>query len=117
MADRRTPPADRRYAPADRRYAEGTGYTADHIAVRIKRGGGTGPVKPRQPPARERCQFHQAPPTSLGDVDMAASQLPPTTDPGGGFFRYAARVSSLQGMRYRVRAGCAIRLRALLRPT
>src|SRR5436190_1612277 len=86
MADRRTPPADRRYAPADRRYAEGTGYTADHIAVRIKRGGGTGPVKPRQPPARERCQFHQAPTTSLGDVDMAASQLPPTTDPGGGFF-------------------------------
>ncbi len=31
-------------------------------------------MKPRQPPARERCQFHQAPTTSLGDVDRAVSQ-------------------------------------------
>src|SRR5437868_12189666 len=45
------------------------GILARHIAVRIKRGGGTGPMKPRQPPARERCQFHQAPTTSLGDVE------------------------------------------------
>ena len=44
-------------------------------------------MKPRQPPARERCQFHQAPTTSLGDVDRAVPNLrPPTTDPGGGFF-------------------------------
>ena len=64
-----------------------------HIAVRIKRGGGTGPVKPRQPPARERCQFHQAPTTGLGDVDSGGFTGPPTTDPGGGFFTYAARVS------------------------
>src|SRR5450755_2783557 len=32
----------------------------------------------------------------LGDVERAVSQGPPTTDPGGGFLTYAARVSSLQ---------------------
>src|ERR1035437_8783244 len=48
-------------------------YTGAHIAARITRGGGTGPLKPRQPPARERCQFHQAPTTSLGDVEAAVS--------------------------------------------
>src|SRR5947209_1564597 len=50
-----------------------SGYTPARIAVRIERGGGTGPMKPRQPPARERCQFHQAPTTSLGDVERAVS--------------------------------------------
>ncbi len=33
----------------------------------------------------------------LGDV-VGRFYRPPTTDPGGGFFTYAARVSSLQGM-------------------
>ena len=41
-------------------------YNSDHIAVRIQRGGGNGPTKPRQPPERERCQFHQAPTTRPG---------------------------------------------------
>src|SRR2546430_12414452 len=34
----------------------------------------------------------------LGDVERAVVHRPPTTDPGGGFFTYAARVSSLQRM-------------------
>src|SRR5438067_13619715 len=89
-------------------------YSDVYIAVRIKRGGGTGPMKPRQPPVRERCQFHQAPTTSLGDVDRAVPR-PPTTDPGGGFFTYAARVSSLQGMQDPLPAGREVCLRALLR--
>src|SRR2546421_708075 len=71
-------------------------------------------MKPRQPPVRERCQFHQAPTTSLGDVDRAVPR-PPTTDPGGGFFTYAARVSSLQGMQDPLPAGSEVCLRALLR--
>src|SRR5437868_11750452 len=91
------------------------GILARHIAVRIKRGGGTGPMKPRQPPARERCQFHQAPTTGLGDVDMVASSgLRPQTP--AEVFIYAARVSSLQGMQDRIRAGRAVRMRTVLRP-
>src|SRR5205807_1307680 len=45
---------------------------------------GNGPVKPRQPPVRERCQFHQAPTTRPGRCGQGGSR-PPTTDPGGGF--------------------------------
>src|SRR6202041_1822349 len=48
--------------------APGPGYTAVHIAVRIQRGGGNGPTKPRQPPARERCQFQQAPTTKAWEM-------------------------------------------------
>ena len=49
-------------------------------------------MKPRQPPARERCQFHQAPTISLGDVDRRFHR---TSDhrPRRRFFAYAARVS------------------------
>ena len=72
-------------------------------------------MKPRQPPARERCQFHQAPTTSLGDVDRAVSW---TSDhrPRRRFFTYAARVSSLQGMQDDLSARRALRVRAVLRP-
>src|SRR5262249_32071600 len=66
MPQTRTPAARARYAA---RPVLRVDILGGHIAVRIKRGGGTGPMKPRQPPARERCQFHQAPTTSLGDVD------------------------------------------------
>ena len=63
-----------------------------HIAVRIERGGGTGPLKPRQPPrhqARERCQFHQAA-KSLGDVGSRFQPLPQNT---AEVFYMAARVT------------------------
>src|SRR5919199_1515841 len=50
-------------------------YGGRHIAGHIQRGGGTGPVKPRQPPAahaarRERCQF-------LTDVAGGSRSPPP----------------------------------------
>src|SRR5215208_5982284 len=59
-----------------------------YIAVRIQRGGGTGPLKPRQPSraSEKRWQFHQAPIEGLGDAVKAS---PPRSlrrnSPGGGF--------------------------------
>src|SRR5205807_9908648 len=70
-------------------------YNSDHIAVRIQRGGG---IWPCETPATSRKGKVPIPSGSnykgLGDVERAVSQ-PPTTDPGGGFFIYAARVASL----------------------
>src|SRR4030081_2715378 len=87
----RTPTGERRYARGPGGCADPAGgYTGRHIAGRIQRGGGTGPVKPRQPlrPAgRETVPIPSGSNVSLGDVaEVSVAPLKPSPQPGGGFF-------------------------------
>ena len=61
-------------------------YCPTDIAVHIQRGGGTGPMKPRQPSARkrERCQFHQVQ-RRAWEMWTEVPSRPPPQQPGGGF--------------------------------
>jgi hypothetical protein len=72
--------------------SSGRGFAtlSDHIAGRIQRGGGTGPMKPRQPArshAGTRWQFHQAPTTKAWEMRWGSPVLRPISSaarPGGG---------------------------------
>src|SRR3712207_1121530 len=62
------------------------GTVIPHIAVRIQRGGGTGPTTPRQPSraSEKRWQFHQAPRRRPGRCCAGASSRTFAANPGGG---------------------------------
>ena len=78
--------------PADLR-VQAVATILPHIAVRIQRGGGTGPLKPRQPSraSGKRWQFHQAPNEGLGDAVRASpSRSLRRNSPGGGFLHMPA---------------------------
>src|SRR4051812_16002485 len=68
----------------------GPGIATLHEAVRIQRGGGIGPVKPRQPSraSEERWQFHQAPNESLGDAVRALNRKAFAADPQAEVFSH-----------------------------
>ena len=77
-------------------------YNARPHSSCIQRGGGTGPLKPRQPfracAARKRCQFQQAPCQSLGDVGGFSSQTKPLPQPGRGFLVVRRQRCPLQAL-------------------
>ena len=93
-------------------------YDSAHIAVRIQRGGGTGPLKPRQPSraSGKRWQFHQAPTIGLGDAVRASPPRSLRRTTRAEVFPYAGRCPEVQGVLDHLPARGALRLRALLRP-